>query len=101
MAYVDQYALSEDAVFQQRVKVAMVTAALQIVGEAQGEMHGRNHKRRHDLGVRILNDPDALVAQFSLAAATNAAISAGSLDSDIQFQINAQFGDFAGVGDCG
>ena len=98
MAYTDQFDLTQNVDFVKKVRVAMCTAATQIVGEAQTTMPFHEWRLRHRLGVAVLNNPDDYVQRFLDAVVTNAAIVTGSIDSDIQFQVNAVFGDVAGVG---
>ena len=98
MAFTDQYTLSQDAVFQGRVKVAMAKVAVAVVGEAKGAQDFRDWRKRHALGVAILNDPDSYVDKFVMATVTNAAITGASKDGDIEFQVTAVYPDIAGVG---
>ena len=101
MGFTEQFTLSNDAVFQGRVKVAMAKVAVDVVGESQATT-GNNtlaHRKRHALGVAILNDPDSYLANFTLATVTNAAITGASTDGDIEFQVSAVFSDIAGVGE--
>lgn len=101
MALLDQYNLTQDADFPKKVRIAMVTAAIQIVGEAQSSMTTNDWRKRHSLGVSVLNDPDGHIQRFLDATVTNAAITAASSDNDIQFQVNSVFGDIAGCGAAG
>lgn len=103
MALIDQYQMSQDAVFKQKVRMAMIKAALDIVGESQSSMSISEWRKRHNLGVAILNDPSAYIDRFAEAAATNTTIAAETdgdsvTDNDIETQIAGQFGDIAGVG---
>jgi hypothetical protein len=102
MAFADQYDLARPGAtadaFEKRVFEAMMTAAHQIVGEDQGSMTGTNHKKRHDLAHAILNAPDEHIQNFKDSVVTNASITAASTDADVQFTVNSNFGDIAGVG---
>ena len=93
MAYVDQVALAADSIFRKRVKEAMITAATQVQSEATATANDTN---RSNYAKLVLNNPDNYLEAFCQAVVSNAAITAASLDSDIQFQVNAVFTDLAG-----
>ena len=97
MAYTDQHALALDAVFQSRVKVAMATAGIAIVGEAQAAMSTQETRKRQKYGIQVLNDLDGHLDTFAFAVTQNAAIVTGSTDDDIQFTVNSVWNDLAGV----
>ena len=97
MAYTDQHTLAIDAIFQSRVKVAMATAGIAIVGEAQAAMSTQETRKRQQYGIQVLNDLDGHLDTFSFAVTQNATITAASLDSDIQFTVNSVWNDLAGV----
>jgi hypothetical protein len=94
MSYIGQDNLANDSQFLQRVRVAMVTAAVNIQAEVNTTP---NHTNRSNYAKLVLNAPDQYLQPFSNAAVSNAAITAASLDSDIQFQVNAVFSALAGV----
>lgn len=98
MAYVDQYDLTQDTIFKKKVRVAMFTAAVDVLGEDKGTMDFHEWSRRHQLGKRIFAESDAFLQQFLDAVTTNAAITSSSTDSDIQYQVNQVYNDVAGVG---
>lgn len=100
MAFSDQAALVQDTDFRNKVQVAIVAAALDVVGEARpGEASGffAFYNKRHDLGVAILNDPKVYLDRFAWAVAANPAITATSGDGDVAYTVNSVFGDIAGV----
>lgn len=98
MAYTDQAALAADATFQSRVRVAMVTAAVQIAAEAKGGQDTTVYDKRQALVARVLPDAGAgMLAAFCWATAENAGITGSSLDSDIQFQVNSVWNALAGI----
>ena len=99
MAFTDQFTLSQDAVFQGRVKIAMAKAAVDIVGESQESKTTQTHRKRHQLGVAVLNDPDTYLDRFVLAVVTNAVITGASNDGDVEFTVASVFDDIAGVGE--
>lgn len=97
MAYVDQYDLSQDPAFRKKIYVAMATAAINVAGEAQQSLSDSAYSKRQTLAHQVLRAPNDYVEQFSLAVTQNAAITGSSLDSDIQFTVNAVWSDMAGV----
>ncbi|GII89629.1 hypothetical protein Ssi03_76190 [Sphaerisporangium siamense] len=97
MAYIDQANLAADATFQLRLKVAMATAATQIAGEAKAQMSDAVYAKRQALAADVLRQPAKWVESFAWAVTSNAAITAASLDSDIQFTVNSMWSDIAGV----
>lgn len=97
MAYVDQYALGEDATFQHRVQVALLVAAKDVQGEAQGTYTVSQHAKRQQLARSVLFDPVQYVVRFARLVATNPVITASSVDGDLQFTLNTLWDDMAGV----
>lgn len=99
MAYTDQAALAGDGTFRDRVRVAVATAAVQIMGEAVDAYSDTQFGKRQALAYQALQDAagGVVLEAFVWATVQNAAITGGSLDSDIQFQVNAVWDDVAGV----
>lgn len=90
MAYVDQAALAADVTFRSRVRVAMTTAGVQIAAEAKGAQDANVYGKRQMLAHEVLlGSGGNYLDAFAWAVTQNAAITAASLDSDIQFQVNA------------
>ena len=96
MALIDQYTLSTNATFRQKIQAAMMVAATQAVGESPS-LHPNRTQKRHDFGVALLNDPLNHVERFVQATCANSALTVLSSDSDIQFSVNAAYDDLAGV----
>lgn len=96
MGFIEQDELVYNPSFQIKVRVAMVTAALAVVGETP-TISAAGTTKRHELGVGILNNVAAYEERFRRAVAANAAITADSVDSDIQFTVNQVFSDIAVV----
>lgn len=69
--------LAQETSFVQRVKAAMVTAGIQIAGEAIAGMTTSVYGKRQQLAALVLNSPDLYVSRFAWATATNATISNG------------------------
>lgn len=94
MSYLSQYALALDSTFQQRVLVAMETAATQVQAEISTTV---NHINRANYAKLVLSSPQAYIVPVCEAVITNAAITGASLDSDIQFAVNSLWSALAGV----
>ena len=98
MAYIDQATLAADVTFRARVRMAMMTAAVQISAEALGQEDPNVYGKRQTLtGVVLLGSGGNYLDAFAWAVAQNATITGASLDSDIQFQVNAVWNALAGV----
>lgn len=100
MALIDVVTLSEFPPFKNRVKAAMIAAALNVVGEAVTIGKEILATKRHGLGVEILNTPDGKLQSFCLAVASNGTIQAGGInapDGDIEYVVSSVFNDIAGV----
>jgi hypothetical protein len=96
MALLDQANLAADTTFIARVQMAIVTAALQIVGEDPGSDVDVSY-RRQSLGINVLGDPAGHAARFAWAVASNPVITADATDSDIAYTITTIWSDLAGV----
>lgn len=94
MALIDQAQLASDGSFRARVQVALVAAALDIVGESSDTP---SSYARQLLGLKILTDPDSMTPRFTWAVVANPAISAESSDNDIAYTITTVWDDVAGV----
>ena len=97
MAFVDSYALANNSTFKEKVIVAMVKVAVQIVGEAVTVGDEIKHEKRHRLGVKILNDPSLMLMPFAYAIVSGGILVTGSSDADIEFTVTSVFDDIAGV----
>lgn len=96
MAFVDQVALVNNAEFRDRVRLAVVTAALQISG---GPSSGDPDydSRAEGLAYSALNAPEQIGDRFVWAVAANPAITLNASDNDIQFTVNSVWGDVSGA----
>jgi hypothetical protein len=98
MAYVDQATLADDVTFRARIRVAIMTAAVQVQGEAKSGFSDAQYGKRQALATAILATGGSdYIDRFSWAVATNVAVTAASTDSDIQFTVNSMWDDLAGV----
>jgi len=75
VAYVDQAALASDAAFRSRIRVAMITAAIQIAAEAKGAQDTTVYDKRQQLVRDVLPGGGVnLLDSFAWAVAQNAGI---------------------------
>jgi hypothetical protein len=97
MAFTDQLTLANDLEFKGRVKLAALTAALDIAHEAATLATIDYHRQRQSLAFTTISDPEVVTARFAYAVAANPAITASSSDSDIQYTINTVWDAVAGI----
>lgn len=99
MAYTDQATLADDTTFRSRVRVAVSTAAVQVMGEDKANYSDVKFGKRQALAYDVLRSAASglLLEAFVWATVQNAAITGSSLDSDIQFQVNQVWDDLSGV----
>lgn len=99
MAFTDQATLADDITFRSRVRVALATAAVQVMGEAKAAYSDEHFGKRQSLAYEVLRAASSgmYLEAFVWATVQNAAITSSSLDSDIQFQVNAVWDDLSGV----
>jgi hypothetical protein len=99
VAYTDQATLAKDATFRDRVRVAAVTAAILIGGEAVGGVDTTVYGKRQQLASEVLLAAGGgnWLDVFAWSITQNAAITGSSTDSDIQFTCNSVWNDIAGI----
>ncbi|GAA3957762.1 hypothetical protein GCM10023085_45340 [Actinomadura viridis] len=97
MAFADQAALAEDPAFRNRVRMAIVTAAKDIMGEAPDGMSDATAGKRQALAYDVLTGSAMFVDRFTWAVAANPAVTGESPDDAIQFTVNSSWDDLAGV----
>lgn len=95
MALIDQANLAQNPEFIARVQMAMVQAALQVVGEDPTENTLSYY--RQSLGLACLQRPTEMAPRFAWAVAANPGVTSAATDSDIQFTIATVWSDLAGV----
>lgn len=89
--------LAQDSGFRAKVRMAMCSAALDVVGEAPDADNIKDEKR-HRLGMAVLVDGGAaMLDAFAYAAASVGTLNDQSADGDIQFIVNSIWSDMAGV----
>jgi hypothetical protein len=99
----EQVANTQDGDLRKRIRMASVIAAINVQGEATATHTTAYLSKRADLAKRVLDTAgegtptDRVASAFVWAVCANVAISPASLDSDIQFAVNAVWSDVAGV----
>lgn len=73
---VKQSTLAQDAIFRDRVRLAMFVAATAVAGEAVGVTTTSVYQKRQSLASAILTSPTAFVERFAWAVASNPTIGA-------------------------
>lgn len=96
MAYTDQAALANDVTFRDRVRVAIVTAAIAVMGETQTGTD-QQYGKRQALAYAMLTNSGGYLERFAWGVVANAAITGASNDGDIQFTVDSLIDDMAGV----
>lgn len=97
MSYTEQAALAADVSFQNRVRVAVVTAAVAVMGEAKGQMTDSVFNKRQAFAYQVLGNSGGYLERFVWGVVANVAITGASIDSDIQFTVNSLWSDMSGV----
>lgn len=94
MGYREQFDLAKTPSFVFRVQQAMVATAINVVAESPDAPY---HSVRTAWATQVLRDPEFYAARLAFGVTSNPAISAESLDSDIEFTVSAQWNAYAGV----
>lgn len=99
-----QFDLTKNHSLRQRIRMATVQAAFNVLGETQGTIPAAAYTKRQDLAVRViktagLGTPDDDIARmFVWAVCQNAAItSPDATDNDIEFTVSSVWSDCAGA----
>lgn len=99
-----QYELTKDHDLRQRIRMASVQAAFNILGESIGSMQPAEYSKRQALAVKVIQTagvgtPDEdLLRMFTWAVCQNVAItSPDAPDGDIEFTLASVWSDCAGV----
>jgi hypothetical protein len=96
MAFVDSYALAQDAVFLTKITVCIRKTALAVAGETPSGKD-QSDAKRHALAVSVLQDEGVWAERFAYAVVAGGIITGASSDSDIEFTVNSVWSDMAGV----
>lgn len=97
MTYADQASLATEHGFRLRVKVALLKAALDVLGEAQGAATAVVWGKRQALAKDVIIEPDRFLDRLAWAAVTDVTVGQGTSDADLQARVNAIWNDQAGV----
>lgn len=95
MAYADMAYLATHPGFRDRVRIAVITAAVDIGAEENDGTEYRRLRRAH--AVNVLSDQDNWAQRYAWVVGGNVAISFASSDSDIQFTVNSRWDAVAGA----
>lgn len=93
-------ATANDAGFKARVKAAVYGASVAIVGEDTSSMSAGKAQKRHQLGVKVLQNNVATHENFCWAVATQVGetdVPADITDAAITSTVSAVWDDIAGV----
>jgi len=97
MSFTEQAALAADLSFQNRVRVAMTVAAVDVMGEAKGQMTDSVYNKRQSFAFQVLSNSAGYLERFVWGVVANVAITGSSVDGDIQFTVNSLWNDLSGV----
>jgi hypothetical protein len=97
VSYTTQAALASDTSFRDRVRLALATAAVDVMGEAKGSMSDTVFGKRQSFAYSVISNSNGYVDRFAWAVVANVAINNASSDSDIQFTVNSLWNDMSGV----
>jgi hypothetical protein len=97
MAYIDQYALGENVTFQQTVQVAMMTAAVLVLGEVLGTSDATTYQKRQLLANQVLANPQSLSVKFARMLATVPTVLITTPDATLLADIQTNWNKVAGV----
>lgn len=93
-AYNAQHARAIDPIFVEKIKIAIVTAAIAVQAEV---ITTPFHNNRSNFAQLVLLDPDKYAPILAFSVASNPAIVDASTDSDIQFTVNSQWTAWSGA----
>jgi hypothetical protein len=91
----DIFLLARRSSFVERIQAAIAKAAVAVAAEAPQE--GERPRLRRALSAKVLENSEEYAPRFALAVATNAVITQGSSDSDIEFTVNSMWDAIAGA----
>jgi hypothetical protein len=104
MTFQDQYTFASDSMFRNRIRVATLTAAVNVQGEDKPpQMKGGEYAKRQALATKLISTGgigtpnEDLQRMFVWAIITNAVITPASDDGAIQFVVNLLFSKCAGA----
>jgi hypothetical protein len=95
MAFLDMGYLATHPGFRDRVRIAMITAAVDVGAEEDDGSEYRRLRRAH--AVNVLTDQDQYAARYSWIVAANPAVSFASPDDALQFTVNSRWDSVAGA----
>jgi hypothetical protein len=96
MAYIDDYTLSQDATFQERIRMSMIKAAITVMGAAPSA-DATVDRLRTVLATNVLNNPNIYIQIFTFAAIEVTSLVATSTDGQMDIAVAAVWNSIAGV----
>lgn len=104
MAFLDQFAFTDNGDFRKRIRVASMIAAVNVQGEEKApQMKEGEYNKRQVLATKMIQTGglgvpgEDLQRMFLWAVITNAVASPESDDGEIQFIVNSVWSKCAGV----
>lgn len=92
-----QYTLSQNASIQQVIRMSMIKNALTVVSEAYDTTLPIYHKKRHDLALCVLKDPDYWLMRFVYSAIALDTLLISSTDAQINAAVLSLYNPISGV----
>ena len=97
MSYATQAALAVDTAFRDRVRVAMVTAAIFITNDTKGGRTDTVFNKRVAFAYQVLCNSNGYLDRVTWAVIANPAITAASTDTEIQQEVRSLWSGLSGV----
>ena len=97
MTYAEQASLATEQGFRLRVKVALLHAALDVLGETQGGVSAVVWGKRQAFAAQVIVEPDRYLDRVAWAVVTDTSMGQGTSDTDLQNRVNGLWNDQAGV----
>jgi len=95
MAFDDMAYLAMHPGFRDRVRVAMISAAVDVGAEENDGSEYRRLRKAH--AVNVLTDQDKFAQRYAWVVAANPAVNFGSPDDALQFTVNSRWDAVAGA----
>ena len=92
MALIDDYGLSTDNAFIQRVQMALISTALAVQAESVG---AANHSQRSAYALRVLADPAGFARLMAPGFTVDTSIVVNSTDAQLETRASAIFNAYA------
>lgn len=103
MSFLSQVENTRNGELKQRIRMATIIAAVEIMGEDGSTLTPSVHQKRQDLAHKVITTAglgtptDNLAMMFVWAVCRSPEITPESTDNDVQFTVNTVWNDCAGV----